>query len=210
MKSKIIKRIDFDPEFIPITFSSVIEHEVIDGAAKAKEIIARVRREAQKIRKSAKDLVLQARVEKEEERKRGFEEGKEEGLAQLTEKIVEAERAHEKVLREAEPEIIRMVMEIAEKVIGREIKKGAVADIVKKAITQSVGRKIVVRVHPADMPVLKEKEAELMAALDQTQSIAVREDDTIAAGGCIIETELGTVDARLETQLKGIRKALGL
>ena len=30
----------------------------------------------------------------------------------------------------------------------------------------------------------------------------------MSKGGCIVETEVGTIDARLETQLKAIKKAL--
>jgi flagellar biosynthesis/type III secretory pathway protein FliH len=33
-------------------------------------------------------------------------------------------------------------------------------------------------------------------------------DDRVARGGCIIETELGVVDARLSTQLDAIERAL--
>jgi flagellar biosynthesis/type III secretory pathway protein FliH len=208
--AKVIKRIDFDPEFEPVLFSPVIEREVLDGLQKARKMIERARAEAARIRKNARGVLAEAQVEREEERRRGFEEGRQEGLAELTEKIVGAGEAHEKVLREAEPEIVRMVMEIAEKVIGRELKKGAVVDVVKKAVAQAVGQKIAVRVHPSDASVLKEKEAELMEVLDQTQSIVVKEDETVPPGGCLVESELGTVDARLETQLKGIRKALGL
>ena len=58
--------------------------------------------------------------------------------------------------------------------------------------------------------VLKEHEKDLLTVIDQTQSISVKEDEEIPAGGCIVETELGTVDARLETQLRAIKKALGL
>ena len=114
------------------------------------------------------------------------------------------------MLSEAEPQIIRMVMDIAEKVIGRQIEKGAIVDVVKNAISQAAGRKIVVRVHPADVPMIREREKDLFASLDQNQSVSVKEDEEIPPGGCIVETEMGTVDARLETQLNAIKKALGL
>lgn len=215
MTTRIIKRIDFDPDFEPVCFDSpdapaVIEHEVLTGIEKAGEIISRVRREATRLRKRAKEVLALAVVEKEEERKRGFEEGVQEGLGSLTERLAEAARDHEKMLQEAEPEIVRMVMEIAEKVIGREVERGAVADIVKKAILQSVGQKIVVRIHPLDLQAVVERQAEIVAAVDGTHSIVVKEDESVPAGGCIIETELATVDARLETQLAAIRKVLGL
>lgn len=211
MSAQIIRKIDFDPEFEPFVFDSpVIEHEVLSGLEKSEGIVSRARKEASRLRKRAREVLAQAVVEKEEERKRGFEQGHQEGLAALTERLIQAEADRNRVLTEAEPQIVRMVAEIAEKVIGREIQNGAVVDIVKKAVSQSVGQRITVHVHPTDRPVLEEKEKELLEVVDKSQTITVKEDESVSAGGCIVETELGTVDARLETQLAAIRKALGL
>lgn len=206
----IIKRIDFDPDFQPVFFPSVLEHETISGLQKGGEIIARAKKEGTKIRKTAKEVLAQAVIEKEKERKRGFVEGVEEGKEELLGKILEASTAHEKILRQAEPQIVRMVMEIAEKVIGDALKKGAVVEVVKNAIDRSTGQKVVVKINPADIEMVRSREAEILSAIDREQSISVREDETVPSGGCIVETELGTVDARLETQLKAIRKALGI
>lgn len=214
MNPLIIKKIDFDPDFEPLAGlagkTPVIKHQLLTGLEQEKLILQRAQDEAREIRRRASEVLEQAEREREEERKRGYEEGREEGLGEFSEKVMEAGHAKEKVLREAEPEIVRMVMDIAEKVIGREIKKGAVVDVVRKAIRESVGQKIVVRVNTLDMEVIRGKEAELLAELDKVHSLSVREDETVPLGGCIIETELGTVDARLEVQLAAIRKALGL
>lgn len=211
MSAQIIRKIDFDPEFEPFVLDSpVIEHEVLSGLEKSEGIVSRARKEASRLRKRAREVLAQAVVEKEEERKRGFEQGHQEGLAALTERLIQAEADRNRVLTEAEPQIVRMVAEIAEKVIGREIQEGAVVDIVRKAVSQSVGQRITVHVHPADRSVLEEKEKELLEVVDKSQTITVKEDEAVSAGGCIVETELGTVDARLETQMAAIRKALGL
>jgi flagellar biosynthesis/type III secretory pathway protein FliH len=207
---KIIKSIQFDPEFRPVNVGPVLKNRIMTAYEEAKEIVARARQESARLRKEAQATRDQAVVEKEAERERGYNQGLQQGLEQLSEKIMEAELSKEKALNDAEPQIIRMVMDIAEKVIGREVAEGAVVDVVKKAITQAVGRKIVVRIHPMDMPILKDREKDLATVLDQTQSVAIKEDEQIPPGGCVVETEMGAVDARLETQLAAIKKALGL
>ncbi len=211
MSSYLIKKIDFDPDFEPLVGSSLlIQKQVLTGSEKEKVILRRAKDESAKIRKKAANILADAIREKEREKQRGYQEGREEALAELTEKILIADQAGEKALKDAEPQIIRMVMDIAEKVIGRKIKKGAVVDVVKKAIRESVGRKALVRINPADFPMIKEKEGKLLSGLGHTYSISIREDESIPQGGCIVETEMGAVDARLETQLGAIRKALGL
>lgn len=206
----IIKRLQFDPEFRPVQIGPILKTRVVSAYEEAKGIVSQARKEATAIRQEAQATLKQAVAEKAAERERGYQEGLREGLEQLSEKILGAELAKEKVFNDAEPQIIRMVMDIAEKVIGREVTKGAVVDVVKKAVAQAVGRKIVVRIHPSDAPALKEREKDLMTVLEQTQSVSVKEDEQIPPGGCVVETEMGAVDARLETQLAAIKKALGL
>ncbi len=209
-QGKIIKRAVFDPTFQPLDISPVIKHRVVSAFEEAKGIVQKANRNAQKIRQQASQVLKDAQVQRERECQRGYEEGPEQGLGELTQKIMDAGRAEEKVLNEAEPQIIRMVMDISEKVIGREIEKGAIVDVVKKTITQAVGKKIVVRLNPADMVLVKGREKDLLTVLEQNQSVNVREDEAIPAGGCIVESEMGAVDARLDTQLAAIKKALGL
>lgn len=206
----IIKRIDFDPEFAPVDMPVIIEREIFDAMEKAPAIIERARKEASRIRKNAKETLAQAVVEKEEERKRGFEEGREEGLAQVTEKLTGVEMERERMMVEAEPQMVRMVMGIVEKIIGREVAAGAILDVVKQALTQSAGQKLVIRIHPSDLATVKANQPDILAAVGPLRSVAVREDESIPAGGCVVESEVGMVDARLETQLAAIRKALGL
>jgi flagellar biosynthesis/type III secretory pathway protein FliH len=38
----------------------------------------------------------------------------------------------------------------------------------------------------------------------------VHADPALTRGGCVVDTELGTVDARLETRLDALARALGL
>ena len=207
---RMIKRLDFDPEFIPVDVPVVIKGRTLKAIDQAKEIINRAREEAQRITQESKSGFEKSQREGEELRKKGYEEGTAEGKSQFVQKMVEAETAQEKVLKEAESQIIQMVMEIARKVISRELAQGAVVDVVKKAISESVGKKILVRLNPADHTLVRQQQKSLLEELDLTQAISIREDESIDPGGCVVETELGTVDARLETQLMAIRKALGL
>ncbi|QQR79684.1 MAG: type III secretion system stator protein SctL [Deltaproteobacteria bacterium] len=207
----IVKRLQFDSEFEPLlTGSPVIKFRAMKASEQASSIIQNAKKEAENIKAKAQEVYEQAEQHYEDERQRGYEEGREEGRGEWSEKLMEASMAKEKMLEDAEPQVIRMVMDIAEKVIGRAVEKGAVIEVIKKTIEESSGKKITVRVNPQDWEMVKSREQELVSGLDQRRSISVREDESVGVGGCIVETELGTVDARLELQLKAIRNALGL
>ena len=106
--------------------------------------------------------------------------------------------------------MIRLVTTIAEKVIGQIVEENPklIRSVVKKALERSLGDRIVVRVNPEDYKVVTAQDSEFRDVIDRTKRITFRQDDTIAKGGCVVETEVGTIDAQIETQLKAIRKAL--
>ena len=211
MSDMIIKRIEFDPEFEPLmTLSPIIKLKVMKATEKAREILDKAHGEAVSVKQRAANILEEAEVEKKRRTQSGYDEGYQNGRAEWTEKILEASLAQEKTLSESEPQIVRMVMDISEKVIGREVEKGAVLDVIRKSIAEVAGNRVTVRVHPQDISFVKEHEAALVSSIDRSRAMTMREDDSVSPGGCIVETEFGTVDARLEVQLEAIRKALGL
>jgi flagellar biosynthesis/type III secretory pathway protein FliH len=131
--------------------------------------------------------VFDARVEARRIREEARAEGHAEGVAAA--------------VAAAEPEIIRLAVQIAEKILARQLTltPDAVADVVRSALQKVRARKsIVVRVHPEDVA--------LVTGLPAT--VKVRADEGVARGGCVVETELGTLDARLASQLAAIERAL--
>jgi flagellar biosynthesis/type III secretory pathway protein FliH len=108
--------------------------------------------------------------------------------------------------------VVKLVFAIAEKVIGQQMKENdqAILGVVSQALDSAIGNKILVRVHPSDYEKLKAQEAQLLSQVEATKTISFKEDDSVKVGGCIVESEIGTVDAQLDTQLSAIKKALGL
>ncbi len=67
-----------------------------------------------------------------------------------------------------------------------------------------------VRLHPDDFAWVKERESELLSALEGMATLSMRADSRVAPHGCVIESEVGTLDAQLETQLASMKKVLGI
>lgn len=190
--------------------AGVVHKRVIDARAKADEILAAAETDAERIRGEAEAALAQAKREAEAAVKRGYAEGESKGLAQVTEKLLELQQLKADFYEQAEPETIRLVMAIAEKVIGRLVEehRDVVVGVVRQALERAIGDRITVRLHPEDYKTVTAEEGTFREVVDRTRRLTFREDESIARGGCIVETEVGTIDAQLETQLKAIRKAL--
>lgn len=188
----------------------VVHKRVLDAREKAEAILGAATEEAEKIRLDAKAVLEKARVDREAAVKKGYAEGESKGLAQVTEKLLHLERLREKFYDDAEPEMIKLVASIAEKVIGRIAAENTdlIRSVVRQALERALGDRITVSVNPEDYRTLMEGEHEFKETLDRTKRLIFREDESVSKGGCVVETEVGTIDARIETQLEAIRKAL--
>lgn len=164
----------------------IIEGEVFDARQEAKRILDAARAEAERIRADA--------------RRDGLDAGRQEGLAAVTEKLLRAAVDAERRAAAGEDALVRLAVRIAEKILRRQLDltPDAVRDVARAALAAARARdKLTLHVHPDD--------ADLVAPL----GVPVVVDGGVARGGCIVETDLGRFDARLETQLGAIARALG-
>ena len=210
MPSKIIKGEDF-PEPMPERSAlrpsqrgGVVDAQVYDAHQEAKEIV-------EQAKKQAAGIVDKAKQEREATLAEARRQGREEGLAQATEIIVRAKKEAGECLARCEPDVVKLALSVAEKIIGRTL--DAQPDLVLYIAAQAIEsvrqqRELVLRVNPGDAQLLRDSRKKLMDLLGRTKDIAVREDPEVARGGCIIETENGTVDAQLKTQLQMLEQAL--
>lgn len=191
---------------------AVIDREVLSAEDQAKEIIAQAKKDAEKIRAEAKDLLSQVQAEMKKSKEEGFAAGKEEGLENALEMLVRVKELRTQLFTDNEREIVKLVFEIAKKVIGREFTENdkAILNVIRLALSDAVGDKIMVKVNPEDFEKVKKNEKELLKSIDNSAVLSFREDEEVKPGGCVVDTDIGTIDAQLETQLGAIKKALGL
>ena len=139
------------------------------------------------------------------------EMGRQEGLSQSTEIIFKAKQQAGVIVAGAEHEIVKLALSIAEKIIGRQLESDP--DVALHIAAQAIEsvrhqKELVLRVNPEDAQLMRNSRKKLMDILGRTKDIAVREDPEVERGGCIVETENGTVDAQLKTQLQMLEQAL--
>ncbi|RME73154.1 MAG: HrpE/YscL family type III secretion apparatus protein [Planctomycetota bacterium] len=190
----------------PAASRGVISKETYAAYNEAKQILAVAEQEAARIREEAEQQRQQAVREGFEQ---GYRKGYEEALAGLV-RLEERQRALE---AELEPQLVDLAVGIARKIIGSELASSpdAIAKIVAQALrTVRHQREITVRVHPDHVEELETHRQQLLAVLSRAPDLQIRADPALPPGGCVIESELGRVEADLETQLALLRNALEL
>lgn len=117
----------------------------------------------------------------------------------------------EELTSKYEKEVIDLAFEIAGKILGHEIQERpeTVKQIALTALQQVIDcRNISVRVNPNDLSYLQSLRADLAGQLSQDARIELISDTSITAGGCVIDTEKGSLDARIDSQLETMKSNL--
>ena len=68
---------------------------------------------------------------------------------------------------------------------------------------------VIVRVHPDDLETVQQRMDDIMKPYPGIKYIDVVSDSRLNRDGCILETEVGVVDASLDVQLAAIQNSLG-
>jgi flagellar assembly protein FliH len=122
---------------------------------------------------------------------------------------IEAER--QRAWEEIEPQVIGLVFELAQKVIKQEVtaSREVALSMIKNALRRvAESGTLRIRVHASDLETVRSHREDLMSLLDGIPHIEIIEDRRVGAGGCIVETEAGNIDARIETQLQEVADTL--
>lgn len=195
-------------EKAPVTLHARREEPILSITATD---IPQAKSEAQKIVEKA---LREAQAVREEAREQGKREGREESSARLDEALTTlnaAVKERKTIIKDAEGELLRLSLKIAEQIIRSEVSlhRDVSLNIVSEAISRVSDREqIIVRANREDAEYLKRYKDRLAGMLDGVKSFSILEDANVEAGGCIIETNLGFVDARISTKLKAIEEAL--
>jgi flagellar assembly protein FliH len=214
---------------------SAIVLDLGDLKRQGEEIIERARLEAERIIAEAKQEAQRLTAEgesvgREQGFRQGLEEGREKGeteaaaetTAAYEERLKAVEESwrnaldewqsrREQLLSDASDDLLDLSLTIARRVVQREIEadRSVVRDQLRAVLEMTAAATAVtVVVHPDCRDFLEPLLPELIASLDRPLHASLRADDSFSPGGCIVRTEGGEIDARIETQLNRIVEAL--
>lgn len=199
------------------TFFTLIYGDKIKAAPGKKIIPASelsVLQESYQILEHTKEDADKYRLEVTEEcekiKEMAYQEGYEEGYKQWSEQLAHLENRFQDHQKAIQQMIIPVALKAAKKIVGREIElsEDSIVDIIAsnlKGITQH--KKITIFVNKKELDILEQNKQKLRDLFEHAESFSIRPRDDIAPGGCVIETEVGIVNAQMEHRWKVLEKA---
>ncbi len=201
------------------------EQMVMELLQKARDesrgIISNAQEEAEAIKAQAAEEAVQIR-------QRTLQEAYEEGLRKAHEEIEadrqlaiqqskeileEARQTKIKLFRSSETDMVRLVIAITKKIIAGELQTNPdlIVNVVQEAIDYlDRPENVTVYVNPRDMESVLEEmnKGGLTDIGTNAMKLELKSDDRISAGGCLLESDAGSVDAQLEIRTASVLNAV--
>lgn len=194
-----------------------------EAQAAANQMLMEYQQQAQMMMEQANQQIQAAAEQVQRQAQEiGFQQGYEQGLQQggltaqqqVYQQLVESRDIFIQAIKQrhlmflkAEPELARLAVKIAEKLVGQELAQNpdTILGIVRQALSGIGDREQVsIRVNPVDYDKVVEHRASFEKMIEGLKKFDVAADAAIDAGGCAIETNLGNIDARLNTRVAAL------
>lgn len=200
-------------QVFPAPGRKVIKAADYQAFVEARELRETARREADAIlteaRREAAAILADARVRRDEEKARGHAEGLAEAEAEAAERRLLLAFEITDHLEAFEETAIDLVLVGVRKVLGSFDDRALVGRIVAAALAVVRDqRQVALRVCPAELEGVREQLDGMLSAYPGIRRVDLVADGRLKPGGCILESELGIVDASLEVQLANLAGAL--
>ncbi|AMG37243.1 MULTISPECIES: HrpE/YscL family type III secretion apparatus protein [Achromobacter] len=159
-------------------------------------------------RARADEIIGGAQAAFEAERQRGYEEGREAALLDQAEKMIETVGRTVEYFAGVENEMVELVMSAVRKVVDGFDDREKVMVVVRNALAVVRNQKqMTLRLNPAEVDTVREQINDLLAAYPGVGYLDILADGRLARGACILESEIGMVEASLEGQIQALRQA---
>ncbi len=180
-----------------------------DPDARAAAVLRSAYEAARRIREEARLEAARAVMQAREEARREVETAWEDRLRRLDQVIDELARQGPAALATfTAPAVVQLSLEVARRIVRREVE--ADPELLVRWVEDAARRlhgvaELLVRVNPQDLELLGDR----ARVLERSGLRVVWVPDPEVDGGCVVESDAGTVDASLRTQLGVLQEKLG-
>jgi type III secretion protein L len=168
----------------------------------ATELVGRAKQEGDRILEQAKEVF-------ESEKQRGLELGLNEGKERVAEIMLNTVGEAVNYFSSLETKMVQVVTHAMERIVGEMDQDELIVRIVRHALEVARNQKqVTLRITPSQVQAVQARVDELLVAFPSIRYIDLQGDARLKEGGCILETDMGIVEASIDVQLEAIRKSL--
>ena len=175
---------------------------------RAEAIIADAEARALEIQEAAKEAY-------EAERKRGYEDGRDEAHIEAAERMIETASRTIDYFSKIESDMVELVLTAVRKIFEDFDDEKRVLTVVKSALGAVRNQKqMTLRVAPQNVDTVRAQLNQLLAAYPGVGYLDIAADPRLSGDACILESDIGIVEASIQGQITALgttfRKILGV
>lgn len=217
LEKQEIERIKQESQKILTETEQMVMELLQKARDEARDIITNAREEAEVIKIQAGEEAVSIRQKAYEEGLRQAQqeiEGDRQAAIQQSQALLEEARQSKiKIFRSCEADMVRLVMAVVKKVIADELKTNP--DIIINILQEAIDfldrpENITVYVNPQELDNILEvmDKGYLNDIGTNNTKMDLKADERISPGGCLLESDAGSVDAQLETRIANVNNAI--
>ncbi len=156
----------------------------------------------------AEQMARDAEAAYAERKEEGYQEGLLAGKMEIAERMMDQMASSLDYLERMETTLVDVVVAAMRKMLDSMDDRERIAAVVGKALSYvRAQKKILLRLNPEEAEFVRAKLDEIMRGHPGIGLVDVTADARLDKGACLLESELGVIDASVEIQLEAIRRS---
>ena len=199
--------------FLIRDYASLSRPEVADKVIRAKDFWAfkDVERALADALEQQQQIITSAEHAYEAEKKRGYAEGSEEAKLEQSGNMVEIVSQTVEYFGKVETQMTELVLDAVRKVVSDFDDEKQVSTVVRSCLNVLRTQKhLSMTVHPSQVDYMRNQIGVLQKIYPSIAHIEVHPDPKLGMDACVVESEIGIVEASLEGQVETLREALSV
>ena len=167
--------------------------------------------EAQEIidiaQQQAADILNQAQEAYRQEKERGYQDGVDESKVDQSDQMLKVVSRTITYLSDVEQSLADILLSGVKKIIGEFDQEQLAVNLVRNALQHVRNEKqVTIRIPPSQYNMVKARVNDILADYKGVGFIDLVADQRLSTGDCIMESEIGVVDASVDVQIKALQK----
>ena len=169
--------------------------------------------QAQRIIAAAQERLERARADgdvlREQKRLEGQQQGRQEARVEVAECLSQLNASMQAWIAAVEPNLIELVTRCVKEIIERTDRSALIQESVDRGLAElSSANEIKIKISPSQAETIRPVLSAIAERHGLRATVRLEPDAMLKEGDCIVESPMGVVDLRIDTQLRLIKNAL--